>query len=291
MGSASEPDWYPDPTGIHHHRYWDGRGWTAHVAERFGTTSAHHLREEYPAPGTERPTPAPIAEPTPVADPTPVTAPDPAPVAIVADHGDNIDDALPTRPKRSERWLARRARRDNTEPPIVEDHAEPDPTEAPERRADTAVGDDAAEAIYAEVVDEDAVMLAAEVLQRATEEAGFSWRDSEMTIDEAINALPVDIADNAVNIMHRLFVASDDQENTNWTSEKLREIRRLKRGFRTLHQLVTTTPRDELMAKTRSFGVPDDVTEDFVRDLLNAPIPTVAELQTAHLPVVEPDPT
>ena len=26
------PDWYPDPFGRHEHRYWDGNGWTEHVA-------------------------------------------------------------------------------------------------------------------------------------------------------------------------------------------------------------------------------------------------------------------
>ena len=25
--------WYPDPLGRHHHRYWDGEQWTAHVAD------------------------------------------------------------------------------------------------------------------------------------------------------------------------------------------------------------------------------------------------------------------
>lgn len=30
----SQPaDWYGDPTGRHEHRYWDGRLWTAHVAD------------------------------------------------------------------------------------------------------------------------------------------------------------------------------------------------------------------------------------------------------------------
>jgi hypothetical protein len=28
------PAWYPDPTGAHDHRWWDGQEWTAHVADR-----------------------------------------------------------------------------------------------------------------------------------------------------------------------------------------------------------------------------------------------------------------
>ena len=27
------PAWYPDPTGLHDHRWWDGGEWTAHVAD------------------------------------------------------------------------------------------------------------------------------------------------------------------------------------------------------------------------------------------------------------------
>lgn len=27
------PAWYPDPTGLHDHRWWDGEEWTAHVAD------------------------------------------------------------------------------------------------------------------------------------------------------------------------------------------------------------------------------------------------------------------
>ena len=27
-------NWYPDPTGRHEHRYWDGNAWTDHVSDR-----------------------------------------------------------------------------------------------------------------------------------------------------------------------------------------------------------------------------------------------------------------
>lgn len=30
--SGAAPEWYPDPTGRHHYRYWDGSGWTEDVA-------------------------------------------------------------------------------------------------------------------------------------------------------------------------------------------------------------------------------------------------------------------
>jgi hypothetical protein len=27
------PAWHADPTGRHHHRYWDGSHWTEHVSD------------------------------------------------------------------------------------------------------------------------------------------------------------------------------------------------------------------------------------------------------------------
>ncbi len=32
--SGAPANWFPDPTGRHEHRYWDGVGWTVHVADR-----------------------------------------------------------------------------------------------------------------------------------------------------------------------------------------------------------------------------------------------------------------
>ena len=31
--SRPQAGWYPDPTGRHQHRYFDGREWTNHVAD------------------------------------------------------------------------------------------------------------------------------------------------------------------------------------------------------------------------------------------------------------------
>lgn len=52
--------WYPDPTGTHEVRYWDGAAWTAHVADR-GVAAAAAL-----PPGAALPPPAvaPPAVPT-----------------------------------------------------------------------------------------------------------------------------------------------------------------------------------------------------------------------------------
>ena len=33
VATAPSADWYPDPSGGHQLRYWDGAGWTAHVAD------------------------------------------------------------------------------------------------------------------------------------------------------------------------------------------------------------------------------------------------------------------
>lgn len=32
-GPGTVADWYPDPSGRHQSRYWDGRAWTGHVAD------------------------------------------------------------------------------------------------------------------------------------------------------------------------------------------------------------------------------------------------------------------
>ena len=67
--------WYPDPTGRHDHRYWDGTKWTHHVAD-LGVAAT----EPYDGPPTP-PEPEPQAaeaEPTAV---TPITAVDPTPTS------------------------------------------------------------------------------------------------------------------------------------------------------------------------------------------------------------------
>jgi ankyrin repeat protein len=34
VGGEAPPGWFPDPTGRHDHRYWDGRVWTSAVSDR-----------------------------------------------------------------------------------------------------------------------------------------------------------------------------------------------------------------------------------------------------------------
>jgi len=41
-------NWYPDPSGRHEHRYWDGRAWTAHVSDR-GITGTDPVEGGAPA--------------------------------------------------------------------------------------------------------------------------------------------------------------------------------------------------------------------------------------------------
>ena len=41
-GGTPPADWYPDPSGRHQHRYWDGAAWTDHVASG-GSQSVDHL--------------------------------------------------------------------------------------------------------------------------------------------------------------------------------------------------------------------------------------------------------
>ena len=52
----SQPaDWYPDPSGRHEHRYWDGTRWTEHVASH-GRQSVDHDPTSMPPPTVERAT-------------------------------------------------------------------------------------------------------------------------------------------------------------------------------------------------------------------------------------------
>jgi uncharacterized protein YxjI len=51
----SQPaDWYPDPSGRHEHRYWDGSGWTEHVASH-GRQSVDPDTSSKPPPTVARP--------------------------------------------------------------------------------------------------------------------------------------------------------------------------------------------------------------------------------------------
>ncbi|MFN8021474.1 MAG: phospholipid scramblase-related protein [Acidimicrobiales bacterium] len=46
--SNPAPNWYPDPTGRHEHRYWDGNAWTDHVSDR-GVTGTDPVQGSAPA--------------------------------------------------------------------------------------------------------------------------------------------------------------------------------------------------------------------------------------------------
>jgi uncharacterized protein YxjI len=48
-------DWYPDPSGRHEHRYWDGHQWTQHVASH-GRQSEDWDQSSMPPPTVARPT-------------------------------------------------------------------------------------------------------------------------------------------------------------------------------------------------------------------------------------------
>ena len=74
------PAWYPDPTGRHDHRWWDGAEWTAHVAD--GGTPGTDPLPATPAPGAAAP--ATTAGTAADAATTPAAATGPAPGVAVA---------------------------------------------------------------------------------------------------------------------------------------------------------------------------------------------------------------
>jgi hypothetical protein len=112
--------WLPDPTGRHDHRYWDGSGWTDHVADAgvAGTDPFEALPPPPPPPPLPPPPPPPppldTAPSEPADDPT-VPEPDPTDPTDATDATDVTEDA--------------------TEP---EDVVEPGDSIEPERTADLA---------------------------------------------------------------------------------------------------------------------------------------------------------
>lgn len=70
---ANTPNWYPDPTGAHELRYWDGGVWTVHVSDA-GVVAVDSPFSAPPTPTLAQAAPTPQA--TPVAP-----APQPSPVA------------------------------------------------------------------------------------------------------------------------------------------------------------------------------------------------------------------
>ncbi len=55
---AMSADWYPDPSGRHQVRYWDGSSWTDHIANA-GVAGAEPLAEDAPPPSPVSPAPQP----------------------------------------------------------------------------------------------------------------------------------------------------------------------------------------------------------------------------------------
>lgn len=67
------PGWFPDPTGRHDHRWWDGAAWTSHVADA-GVASTDSLPTAS-APGIDAAAaPAPLASAATSSDPVAVWA-------------------------------------------------------------------------------------------------------------------------------------------------------------------------------------------------------------------------
>lgn len=73
---AWPPGWFPDPTGRHDHRWWDGAAWTAHVADA-GVAATDPLTSP---PGTASDRVLPPVGPTPEVRP----ASDPVAIAALA---------------------------------------------------------------------------------------------------------------------------------------------------------------------------------------------------------------
>jgi len=57
MCMSFPPAWYPDPTGAHEHRWWDGADWTSHVADA-GVASREPVAESLARTPTSSRTPA-----------------------------------------------------------------------------------------------------------------------------------------------------------------------------------------------------------------------------------------
>jgi hypothetical protein len=73
-----DPGWFPDPTGRHDHRWWDGVAWTAHVADA-GVAGRDPL--DAPGGGID---PGPRARPTDGRSPGPASDGSTDPVAVTS---------------------------------------------------------------------------------------------------------------------------------------------------------------------------------------------------------------
>lgn len=67
--------WYPDPSGRHQYRYFDGTDWTAHVANNGATARDELALAEPPPPPHQRPAGSAIQRSNESASPAPASAP------------------------------------------------------------------------------------------------------------------------------------------------------------------------------------------------------------------------
>ncbi len=74
QGPGPSPAWYPDPSGHHQLRYWDGQGWTGHISQHGQTgfdqpaaPQPAHYQQAPPQPATYQQAPPQAAPPQPAA--------------------------------------------------------------------------------------------------------------------------------------------------------------------------------------------------------------------------------
>jgi hypothetical protein len=102
---------------------------------------------------------------------------------------------------------------------VPEPEPEPEPEQEPEPEPELTGGD------ASPARDSSAAAFATRVLERACDIAGVDCRNNAMTADDAIAALPADLAEATVRVMHRTYADAGDTHNAAWAETKLDEIR------------------------------------------------------------------